>query len=132
MYLVVPSVEGYVEQINDSDNRNLIIASFDNNDDYENIIGTPIDSITDRSVVINLVDKNRKVLNKVNDLWNGIEDKINASIETCNKIRFSSDVVLPLNTPIKFHALTIVIRCIIMKDGKFYPEIYLDDGLVEV
>ena len=123
MYLVIPSVEGYVEQINDSDNRNLIIASFDNNDDYENIIATPIDSVTDRSVVINLVDKNRKVLNKLNDLWNDIEDKINASIENCNKIRFSSDVVLPLNTPIKFHALTIVIRCIIMKDGQFYPEI---------
>ena len=123
MYLVIPSVEGYVEQINDSDNRNLIIASFDNNDDYENIIATPIDSVTDRSVVINLVDKNRKVLNKLNDLWNDIEDKINTSIENCNKIRFSSDVVLPLNTPIKFHALTIVIRCIIMKDGQFYPEI---------
>ena len=123
LYLVIPSVEGYVEQINDSDNRNLIIASFDNNDDYENIIATPIDSVTDRSVVINLVDKNRKVLNKLNDLWNDIEDKINASIENCNKIRFSSDVVLPLNTPIKFHALAIVIRCIIMKDGQFYPEI---------
>ena len=131
LYLVIPSVEGYVEQINDSDNRNLIITSIDN-DDYENITATPIDSVTDKSVVISSVDKNKKVLNKLNELWNDIEDKINASIENHNKIRFSSDVVLPLNTAIKFHALTIIIRCIIMKDGKFYAEIYLDDGLLEV
>ena len=31
------------------------------------------------------------------------------------KIRFNSDVALPLNTPIKFHKLTVVIRCIIEK-----------------
>ena len=31
------------------------------------------------------------------------------------KIRFDSDVVLPLNTVLKFHALTVIIRCIIEK-----------------
>ena len=30
----------------------------------------------------------------------------------------------------KFKALTIVFRCVIMRDGLFYPEMYVDDGLV--
>ena len=72
------------------------------------------------------------MLDTLNEIWKDVEDKISASIENRNKIRFNSDVVLPLNTPIKFHALTIVIRCVIMKDGKFYPEIYLEDGLFEI
>ena len=130
--LVIPSVEGYVEKINNSDNTNLIITLIDNNYDDGNVIASPIGSIIDRNIVISSIDKISEVLNKLNKLWKDIEDKINASIENSNKIRFSSDVVLPLNTPIKFHELTIIIRCIIMKDGKYYPEIYLDDGLFEI
>ena len=42
-----------------------------------------------------------------------------------NKLRFSSDVYLPIDTAIKFHALTIVISYIIKKGDKYYPEIYL-------
>ena len=132
LYLVIPSIEGYVEKINNSDDRNLIISSIDNNDDYENIIASPIDSVIDRNIVISSVDKNKEVLNKLNELLKNISDEIHGEIENRNKIRFSSDVVLLFNTPIKFHALTIIIRCIIMKDGKCYPEIYLDDGLFEV
>ena len=59
--------------------------------------------------------------------------EINGSVKEYDKdyrkIKFDSDVVLPLNTPIKFHALTVVIRCIIEKDNKYYPEIYLDDAI---
>ena len=131
LYLVIPSVESYIEKINNSDNRNFIISSIDNNDDG-NIIASPIDSVINKNFVISSVDKNKAVLNKLNELWKDIENKINASIENYNKIRFSSDVVLPINTLIKFHALTIIIICAIMKDGKYYPEIYLDDGLFEI
>ena len=28
--------------------------------------------------------------------------------------------------------MTIIIRCIIEKDGKYYPDIYLDDALYEI
>ena len=48
------------------------------------------------------------------------------------KIRFISDVVLPLSTPIRFYALTLVKRCVNEKNGKYYPEIYLDDALFEL
>ena len=47
------------------------------------------------------------------------------------KIRFNSSIDLPLNTPIKFHALTVVINCVIEKNGKYNPEIYLDEALYE-
>ena len=72
------------------------------------------------------------MLSKVNELWNYIESKINASLENRNKIRFNSDDALPLNTPIHFYALTKIVSCVIMKDDKFYPEIYLDNVLYEI
>ena len=36
-----------------------------------------------------------------------------------HKIKFNSDDDLPLNKPLKFHALTLMIRCIFEEDGKF-------------
>ena len=49
-----------------------------------------------------------------------------------NKWRFSSDVVLPIDKLIEFHSLTIVVSAVIEKGGKFYPEIYVDEGIYEV
>ena len=46
-----------------------------------------------------------------------------------NKIRFSSDINLPLGKLIEFKVLTIIIKCIIKKNDKYYPEIYLDECL---
>ena len=80
MDLVIPSVEGYVEKINNSDNTNLIITLIDNNYDDGNVIASPIGSIIDRNIVISSIDKISEVLNKLNKLWKDIEDKINASI----------------------------------------------------
>ena len=48
------------------------------------------------------------------------------------KIKFDSDDNLPLNTALKFRILTIVNRCIFEKDGKYYPQIFLDDSLYEL
>ena len=48
------------------------------------------------------------------------------------KIKFNSDDDLPLNKPLKFHAMTIIIRVVFEKDGKFYPQLYLDDCLYEL
>ena len=46
-------------------------------------------------------------------------------------MRFSSNVDLPLNKLIEFRMLRIVIKCVIEKDNKYYPEIYLDESLYE-
>ena len=48
------------------------------------------------------------------------------------KIKFNSDDDLPLNKPIKFHAMTIIVRSMFEEDGKLYPELFLDDTLYEL
>ena len=47
------------------------------------------------------------------------------------KIKFNSDDDLPLNKPLKFHNMTIIIRSV-KEDGKLYPQVFLDDTLYEL
>ena len=47
------------------------------------------------------------------------------------KIKFNSNNDLPLYKPLKFHAMTIIIRSVFEEDGKLYPKIFLDDALYE-
>ena len=87
---------------------------------------------------IALTDNNGYVLIRYAEVWNGIDDQIkkinNGStgedyIKDYMKIKFDSDDNLPLNKILKFHALTIIIRNIFEKDGKYHPQIFLDDCL---
>ena len=48
------------------------------------------------------------------------------------KNRFESNDDLPLNKPIKLRLLTIIIRSVFSEDGKFYPQLFLDDALYEL
>ena len=48
------------------------------------------------------------------------------------RIGVNTDDDLPLNKPLKFPTLTIVIRCILQKGEKLYPQIYLDECLYEL
>ena len=43
------------------------------------------------------------------------------------KIKFNSDDSLPLNKTIKLHNKTIIIRSVFEEDGKFYPQVFLDE-----
>ena len=99
---------------------------------------------SDRYLVVNI---NKKKINIFDEIWKYIEQRITADgiwklveekflfdnenneIKEYNILRFSSDLDLPLNTLIEFRALTLTISCVIEKDGKYYPEIYLDEGL---
>ena len=60
-----------------------------------------------------------------------MKDQINPNIKIkdCDKIRFNSDIDLPLNTEIEFRSLVINVSCIIEKDNEYYPEIFLDECL---
>ena len=103
LYLSVKSLLGSVEKIGRSSDRYLVI-------DKSNI----------------------EVINVFKLLREYIEDKIILDkIDGFDKIRFSSDIDLPLGTLIQFKILTIIIRCIIKKDDKYYPEIYLDECLYD-
>ena len=45
------------------------------------------------------------------------------------KIKFNSDDNLPLTKTLKFHTITVTIRCIFSEDNKLYPQIFLDEAL---
>ena len=48
------------------------------------------------------------------------------------KIRFSTDGNIPLNKIIYFPTITIIIRSVTQKDGKYYPRIFFDERLHKV
>ena len=48
------------------------------------------------------------------------------------KIKFESNDDLPMNKPIKLRLLTIIIRSLFSEDGKFNPQLFLDDVLHEL
>ena len=47
-------------------------------------------------------------------------------------IKFDSDNDLPLNKPLKFHAMIIFIRSVFEEGGKPFPRIFLDDASYEL
>ena len=48
------------------------------------------------------------------------------------KINFNTDDSLPLKKSLKLYLLTIIVKCIFEEDGKFYPQLFLDDCLYEI
>ena len=48
------------------------------------------------------------------------------------RIGINTDNDLPLNRQLKFPKLTIIIRCVLQKGDKLYPQIYLDQCLNEL
>ena len=48
------------------------------------------------------------------------------------RIRVNTDDDLPLNKPLNFPTLTIIIRCVFQKGTKLYPQIYVDKCLYEL
>ena len=43
------------------------------------------------------------------------------------KIKFNSGDDLPLNKPLKFHAMTIIFRSVFEEGGKLCPQVFLYD-----
>ena len=91
-------------------------------------------------LVFDSTDENKEVLKKYAELW----DRIKNEIETINggkkgeygkdfmKINFNTDDNLTLNKPLNLHLLTIFVRCVFEENGKFYPQLYLEDCLYEL
>ena len=111
LYFVINCLIGYIEKIEGSSDKYLVVAKSIRNKD-----------------IISVPDK----------VWGSIENKINPKpniypndieIEDYDKFRFNSDIDLPLDTSIEFHSLVKSVSCVIEKDNKYYPEIYLDECL---
>ena len=104
LYLLVNHASGYIEEKNG--NKYLI---FDDS-----------------------VNENKALLKKYADVWDGIKNEIKAINggkendygKDYMKIKFNSDDDLPLNKPLKFHAMTIIIRSVFKEDGKLYPQFF--------
>ena len=112
MYLLVNPASGYIEENNE--NKYII---FDDS-----------------------VDENKELLKKHTDVWDEIKNKIKAINDSEEndyrkdymKIKFNSDDHLPLNKPLKFQTLTIIIISVFEEGGKLYPQVFLDDALYEL
>ena len=85
-------------------------------------------------------DKNKEVLEKYTKFW----DEIKYYIKTINsgkpggyekdymKIKLNSDDNLPLNKILNLHDLTRVVRSVFQKDGKYCPQVFLDECLYKL
>ena len=86
------------------------------------------------------VNENKALLKKYADVWDGIKNEIKAINggkennygKDFMKIKFNSDNDLPPNKPLKFHAMTIIIKSVFEEDNKLYPQVFLDDYLYEL
>ena len=86
------------------------------------------------------VNENKEGLKKYRELWDGIKCEIktinggkeNGYGKNYMKIKFNSDDDLPLNKPLKFPAMTIIIRSVFEEGEKLYLQVYLDECLYEL
>ena len=107
LYFVINHLIGYIEEIKGSSDKYLVVA---------------------KSM------RNRKIIHSFDTIWSHIEHKMNPNnfnnkIKDYDKLRFNSDIDLPLDMLIEFRSLVINVNCVIEKDNEHYPEIYLDECL---
>ena len=48
------------------------------------------------------------------------------------KTKSSPDDHLPLNKPLKFHAITIIIKSVFEENKKYHPQLFLDECLYQL
>ena len=77
------------------------------------------------------------MLNKYDQVFSGIKHHIKKIHEKdgkygSTKIKFNTDDNSPLNKMMYFPTVTVIIRCVFEKDGKYYPQVYLDDCLYQI
>ena len=79
------------------------------------------------------------VWRKFENTWKSISAKIEENtggIEQYDKnyirIKFESNDNLPIGNIVNMHLVTIIIRSVCAENGKFYPQLFLDDALYEL
>ena len=110
LYLRIDNASGYIEEINE-----------------------------DKYLVFDVRDENKELLKRYDDVFNGLIDKIKKIdddwleyTKDYMKIQFNSDDNLPLNKPLKFHNMTVTIRCVFSEDNKLYPQVFFDGALISL
>ena len=90
-------------------------------------------------LIFDSTDENKELLKRYNDVFNGLIDKIKKIdddwleyTKSYKKIKFNSHDNLPLNKQLKFHTMTVTIRCVFSEDNTLYPQVFLDEALVSL
>ena len=80
--------------------------------------------ISDKDVYKKLVDIFESIKNKITGkTWNALEyDK------DYMKIKFESNNIFPIDKDVNIYTATMIIRAIFAKDGKYYLQLFLDNG----
>ena len=122
-------------------------------DDYESsnsvnlsylIIGKADEYIKENNgnkyLVFTSTDGNKKVLAKFTTLWYETKHLIETKNEGKKgeyekdfmKIKINSGDNLSLNKMLKLYLLRVIVRSVFEEDGKYYPQVFLDECLYEV
>ena len=94
----------------------------------------------DKYLNIASIDRNSEVLGKYSEVWNRIKyciekinnNKLGGYDKDYMKFKFNSDDDIPLNKQLNFPTITVIILNVFEKDGKYYPQSFLDECLYEV
>ena len=91
---------------------------------------------SNKYLIFDSTDENKELLKRYDNVFNGLIDKIKKIdddwleyTKDYMKIKFNSDDNLPLNKTLKFHTITVTIRCVFSEDNKLYPQVFLDEAL---
>ena len=77
-------------------------------------------------------DVYKKLVDILESIKNKITEKTWDFVEYDNdymKIKFESNNIFPTDKDVNIHIATIAIRVIFAKDGRYYPQLFLNDGL---
>ena len=83
----------------------------------------------DKYLVIS--SENGDIMQKYQKVFDGIKEIIKTINDSSQPIKYDDDNIL-LNKIIYFPTITITIRSVAQKDGKYYPQLFLDNCLYEL
>ena len=81
----------------------------------------------------------KNILKIFTNIWKSIRTKIEENTggivqydKDYMKIKFESNDNLPTDNNVNMHLVTIIIRSSFAQNGKFYPQLFLDDGFYKL
>ena len=93
----------------------------------------------DENVLYVIIFGDINVLRKFVNIWESIRAKIEENMgdimqydKDYMKINFVSNDNLPTDNIVNMHQVKIIIRSVFAQNGKFYPQLFLDDALYEL
>ena len=83
-------------------------------------------------VISNKDNVYKKIVDTVESIKNKTREKTWDALEYDKdymKTKFESNNIFPIDKDVNIHMVTIIIRAVFAKDDKYYPQLFLDDGL---